>query len=133
MAEKVLLKYSTEKADKPILSSIIKETGVPLNILHADLTPEGGEIFIGIDASEEKINEVIELFKENGVETEKIKRGIRLNEDSCFECGACVSVCPTKALSLSDDYSLNLDEDKCVYCKACIPVCPVGALTLKKL
>lgn len=133
MTEKVLLKYSTEKADEPILSSIIKETGAPLNILHADLTPEGGEIFIGIDASEDKVNEVIELFKENGVETEKIERGIRLDEDSCLECGACVSLCPTKALSLTDDYSLKLDENKCVYCKACIPVCPVRALTLKKI
>lgn len=133
MSKKVLLKYSTEKADKPILASIIRETGASINILHADLTPDGGEIFIGIDEPEEKVDKVIELFEENGVDVERIEKGIQLDEESCLECGACVSLCPTDALKLADDYSLALDEEKCVYCKACIPACLVSALSVRKL
>ncbi|MBS3815436.1 MAG: 4Fe-4S binding protein [Hadesarchaea archaeon] len=133
MVEKVLLKYSTDKAEKPILASVIRKTDVPMNILHADLSTEGGEIFISIDASEGKTSEVINLFKEHGLEIEEIKEAIHLDEDSCIECGACVSICPTDALKLDDDFSLILDEDKCVYCKACVPACPVRALNVRKL
>ncbi len=133
MAEKILLRYSTEKADKPIISSIIQETDAPINILHADLTPEGGEIFISIDASEEKVEKVISLFEERGVDTEKITRGVELNEEICLDCGACVSLCPTDALQLADDDSLVLDKEECVYCRACIPACPVNALSIRKL
>lgn len=133
MAEKILLKYSTEKADEPIIASIIRKMDVPINILHADLSPEGGEIFISIDASEEKINKVIELFEENGVGVEKIEKGIRLDEDTCLECGACLSLCPTDALQLDDDYSIVLNEEDCVYCGACVPACPVNSLTIRSI
>ena len=132
MTHRILLKYSTEKADEPIISYVIRETDSPINILHADLTPEGGEIFIEIDGTDEEINRVIDLFEENGVETEKVERSIRLDKEACVHCGACVSICPTDALTLSDDYELILDEEECVYCKACIPACPVKALSVKR-
>ncbi len=133
MTEKILLKYSTEKADKPIISSIIRETDTPINILHADLTPEGGEIFISIDGPEEKVNKVVDLFKERGVYTEKITEGIELDEESCLDCGACISLCPTEALKLSEDDSLLLDKEECIYCQACVPACPVDALSVREL
>ncbi len=133
MTDKILLRYSTEKADKPIISSIIRETNTPINILHADLTPEGGEIFISIDAPEEKVEKVVNLFKERGVDTEKITEGVELDEKKCIDCGACVSLCPTEALGLSDDDSLFLDKEECVYCRVCVPACPVDALSVRKL
>ncbi len=133
MSENILLRYSTEKADKPIISSIIRETDTPINILHADLTPKGGEIFISIDASEEKIEKIVNLFEGRGVHTEKVTESIELDEEKCIDCGACVSLCPTEALKLADDdYSLLLNEEECVYCRACVPACPVDALSLKK-
>ncbi|KXA90646.1 hypothetical protein AKJ62_00315 [candidate division MSBL1 archaeon SCGC-AAA259D14] len=132
MTTKIILNYSTEKADEPILSYIIQKTNVPINILHADLTPEGGEIFVEVDATDEKVDEVIRLFEEEGVETKKITHGVRLDEETCIDCGACVSLCPTKALKIIDDYSIVLDEDECVYCRACVPACPVNALSMEK-
>lgn len=132
MSEKILLEYTTEKAEEPIISSITRQTDIPINILHADLTPKGGEIFVSIDASEEKFEKIVDLFKESGVEITKVKEGIKLDEDTCLECGACISLCPTDALSLSDeDFSIELDEEKCIYCKACIPACPVDALSIE--
>ena len=132
MTKKFLLKYSAERADKPILASVIRRTDVPINILHADLTAKGGEILVAIDALDERINETVELFKEQGLEVEEIRRVIQLDEEACIECGACVSLCPTEALRLTEDYSLELDEDKCVYCEACVPACPVRALKVRK-
>ena len=132
MTKKVLLKYSAEKAGEPILASIIKETGTLVNILHAEFSAEGGEILLAIDAPEAEVNRVIELFEQKGIETKELKRAIQLDEEKCFDCGACLSLCPTGALRLTDDYSIELDEDKCIYCEICVPSCPVRALKVSK-
>lgn len=48
-------------------------------------------------------------------------------KDLCTGCGACVAVCPKKALTLSYDeegfYFPHLDEDKCVKCQLCEKTC----------
>ena len=132
MTRKVLLRYSTQKVGEPILASVIKNTGVEPNILYAELSAKGGEILLAIDAPDEDTNRAIELFKQKGVEVKEIKRGIELDHDLCFDCGACVSLCPTGALYVTDDKSIELDENKCIYCKLCVPSCPVRALKLSR-
>ena len=132
MTKKVLLKYSAENAKEPILASIIKETGTLLNILHAEFSVKGGEILLAIDAPEVEVNRVIKLFKQKGIEAKELKRAIQLDEEKCFDCGACLSLCPTGALRFTDDYSIELDEDKCIYCEICVPACPARALKVSK-
>ncbi len=132
MTKKVLLRYSAEKVKEPILASIIKETDTLLNILHAEFSAEGGEILLAIDAPDAEVNRVIKLFEQKGIETKELKRAIQLDEEKCFDCGACISLCPTGALRLTDDYSIELDEDKCIYCEICVPSCPVRALKVSK-
>ena len=132
MKKKLLLKYSPEKAAEPVLASVIKQTGVLLNILHADISTKGGEILVSLDAPETDVIKVMTLFAQKGVEVEEVKRVIELDRESCFHCGGCVSLCPTGALGLAEDYSLELEEDKCVYCEVCIPACPVRALKVRK-
>lgn len=47
--------------------------------------------------------------------------------DICTGCGACVSVCPVRALALSYNdegfYYPELDEDKCIRCGMCEKIC----------
>ncbi|MCH5277517.1 MAG: 4Fe-4S dicluster domain-containing protein [Desulfovibrionaceae bacterium] len=47
----------------------------------------------------------------------------------CARCGACVTICPVKALTMSGeaDASVARDPDLCMGCAACIQVCPAGA------
>ena len=45
--------------------------------------------------------------------------------DSCIACGACVSECPTDAISEGDIYVI--DADKCIDCGACAEACPVDS------
>jgi len=132
MTRKVLLRYSTKKATEPILASVIKETGILPNILYAEVGTKGGEILLAIDASDAEIDGAIELFKKKGVEVKEVKRAIELDEDSCFDCGACISLCPTSALYMDKDGSVKLDDNKCIYCGLCVPSCPVHALKLSK-
>ena len=51
-----------------------------------------------------------------------------LLETRCTRCEACLSVCPSGALSL--DSAIEIDRELCIFCCACIKVCPESALDL---
>jgi len=55
-----------------------------------------------------------------------------VDNDRCFGCAACVSLCPTNALVLEDILAI-VDEPSCTHCNFCIPYCPVHALSIKKI
>src|SRR5262245_53787621 len=57
---------------------------------------------------------------------------IELNVEGCTLCLACVSACPTGALSDNPDRPmLRFTEDACVQCGLCKATCPEKAITLK--
>ena len=132
MSRKILLNYSPQKATEPILSSAIKETGLAPNILYAEFGARGGEILLSIDAPNKDVDRLIEFFSKRGVHVKEIKRAIQLDRDLCFDCGACLSICPSGALRQKEDKTVELDENKCVYCELCVPSCPARALRLSK-
>lgn len=47
----------------------------------------------------------------------------------CGKCGACVAVCPTKAMVMEED-GVKTDVDTCILCMACTAVCPKYARVL---
>ena len=57
---------------------------------------------------------------------------VRVDNDRCFGCAACVSLCPVDALVL-DDILAIVDEPSCTHCNFCIPHCPVHALSIIKI
>ncbi len=56
-----------------------------------------------------------------------------LDEDECTSCGVCVDVCPTEALSLTEDDVLEIDTANCIGCGLCASTCPVEAIILKEI
>jgi uncharacterized protein (DUF362 family)/ferredoxin len=56
--------------------------------------------------------------------------------DNCIRCGRCVSVCPAKALTLTDDENHRLqkpqlDAKKCIECCCCHEICPEQAIRME--
>ncbi len=49
----------------------------------------------------------------------------KINDD-CINCSACVSGCPTDAISEGDNVHV-INASLCIECGACNDVCPVGA------
>lgn len=59
-----------------------------------------------------------------------------INPGKCTGCGKCVEVCPSSALSLSDEIAadrrkLFLSRGNCISCGLCKPACPHDAIVLK--
>ena len=52
-----------------------------------------------------------------------------VDDDLCYGCAACISLCPVDALRLENDLAI-VDEKSCTHCEHCIPSCPVFALAI---
>lgn len=51
-----------------------------------------------------------------------------VDQDTCVGCEACVGVCPTSAISVTNGKA-KVDADTCVECGACVATCPVSAIS----
>jgi len=125
---KLKLTYGAKNAEKPILSRIILETGVIMNILEGRITPKAGELIVDVQADREKLQQVITLLKKEGVGVKEIARFIEIDRERCVSCGACVSPCAFGALVQKPNWEVEFIEEKCVGCQICVHACPFGAI-----
>lgn len=52
---------------------------------------------------------------------------IKIDEEKCLRCLACISVCPSGALEEKD--GVPVVNDKCTDCGKCIEACPADAIS----
>jgi MinD superfamily P-loop ATPase len=57
---------------------------------------------------------------------------VRIDEDRCNGCGACVSPCAEGAIVLVDGKARVVREELCDGAGFCLGVCPTGALTIEE-
>jgi NAD-dependent dihydropyrimidine dehydrogenase PreA subunit len=124
---KILLNYSDETLDKPILASIIREKDVLINILRAYADGRRGEMLV--EVPDEVADEIVISFKNKGVDVH-VGSLIELDKELCVDCGACVSVCPTGAVHFEEDRSVTINQSKCIQCALCVDSCPRFAIKL---
>ena len=130
MKLKVTYSKEAKARNEPIFAKAIIETCIEINVLRAKI--DGEKNIMLLDVPEDGIEKFTEFMNKYKINVTPIKESITLDKDSCIDCGACVSICPTDAL-YSDDFSIELDGTKCILCKACIDVCPVGALKMENI
>lgn len=61
-----------------------------------------------------------------------IRQIIRIDEELCNGCGACVIPCAEGAIVLVDGKARVIDESLCDGAGFCIPICPTGALSIEE-
>jgi membrane-bound hydrogenase subunit mbhJ len=61
-------------------------------------------------------------------------RGVpEVNSEKCTGCGACVEVCPAKAIEITDkgdERTVRFNHTKCIFCATCEEVCPEAAIEM---
>jgi L-aspartate semialdehyde sulfurtransferase ferredoxin len=131
MYSKILrLRFPASVADKPNVCNLAKCFDLTFNIFQARIYPRReGLMVMELSGHKKNFNQGVRFLKDMGVKVETVGQDMKRNDDVCFQCGLCTSICPTGALSLKrPEMDVVFDPGKCTACELCIPVCPPRAM-----
>lgn len=128
---RILLRFSEQIVEQPIVSQIILELKVPINIITAHVNSKGGEVLV--EVPDETLDTIVKAFRKKGA-TVSLPKLIEVDTEKCISCGSCVALCPVEAITQAEDLSIVFNKEKCVgsTCSACVDACPVRAITSVK-
>lgn len=58
------------------------------------------------------------------------KRKANADKNICVACGACVKICPKKAIEIINGCYAKVQDEKCVGCGMCAKTCPAGCISV---
>jgi ferredoxin len=124
---RILLSFSENVVEKPIISEIILELKVPINIITAHIDSKSGEVLAEVE--DEVLQKVVKKFRERGA-TVSIPKLIEIDREECISCGACITLCPVEAITVDKEASVVFNQEKCLgsTCSACVDACPSRAI-----
>jgi len=131
MKKEIVLHFSKEIWDKPIVYQLIKEFSLVVNIHKANILPRRESFMVlELDGEKSEIAKGLDYLIEYGVRIDPIEQGIRRDEEHCTHCGACLAICPTGSLHIKDRSTMEVifDSHLCSGCELCVPVCPPHAI-----
>lgn len=126
----LLLRFSKDVVDQPIISNMVHTHNLNFNILKAQIFPRReGMIIMELRGDKEDFDRGLKYLEEVGVEVEPVGQGIRRDNDRCYQCGSCTAVCPTGALHIRrPEMEVLFEPERCSACEACVKTCPVRAM-----
>jgi ferredoxin len=126
----VILNFPRSLVDKPVISSVIRDYDVEVNILQASITPdEEGRMFTLFKGHAPAVNRALDFLRSNRVRMVLPVKNLAWDEQRCVHCGACVGQCLSGAFTQDPLTARTVhDADRCVACELCIAACGYGAL-----
>lgn len=126
----VLLGFPRECVGEPVISGLVRECGLEVNILHARISPsEEGRMLARLEGTEELIGTGLEYLSRRGVEVMHPGASFIWNEELCVHCGACAGICPVGAFTVDPDtFLVSFAMPGCMLCGLCMEVCYYGAV-----
>ena len=133
VAKKIVLHFPQQSIDKPIVSALIRDFNLDFNILKASISPgEEGLMILELTGARKDYDRGIKYLQEAGLEIQSLSQDVLRNEERCTQCGACITMCPTRAFSLErGTRKVNFDNSRCIVCELCVRACPPRAMELK--
>jgi aryl-alcohol dehydrogenase-like predicted oxidoreductase/ferredoxin len=108
-------------------------TGSYLEALDYGSSVEGADsMMVGIGA-EHEVDRLVE-YAEGTIDRSYVpdisKKRIIVDQGDCESCGACIAMCPNKAMHFNKDGLAEVNQSVCITCGYCAPVCPYRAIIL---
>jgi ferredoxin len=130
VSKKIVLQFPARLVDRAIVYHLIKDYDLELNIMKASIIPdEQGLMVIELRGERANYDKGVKYLTGTGVSIQPLSENVVRNDEKCTHCGACVTVCPTKAFKLDFDTRLiSFDASKCIACGLCLKTCPLRAL-----
>jgi L-aspartate semialdehyde sulfurtransferase ferredoxin len=130
ISRRIVLHFPIDLVSDPIISRLVKKYDLECNILKADITPRQiGILVLGLKGDNHNYKEAIEYLKSLKVSVQLLSQDVTRDEDRCIECGACVTICPSDALTRDPlTGTVRFDKDSCIGCELCIAACPMRAM-----
>ncbi len=127
---KIVLRFPPQIVDKPLIYHLVKDYGLMINVLKANVNPyKEGFMVVEISGEPHQYEQGMNFLRERGVILDQLSENVVRNTDRCTHCGACTSACPTHALYISrPSMEVVFDDEKCVVCGVCLKTCPVKAI-----
>ncbi|MBM7855397.1 ferredoxin [Desulfohalotomaculum tongense] len=127
-SKKIILRFSPETSDKPIIYHLVKDFDLVVNIIKAHINPDKEGTLV-LELTGERYEEGINFLKEQKITVQRLAEQINYHKERCTSCGCCTDSCPTGALYLQrPSMQVNFDGDKCIVCQMCVKVCPMKAM-----
>ena len=129
---RIVLHFSKDSVDKPIVYQLVKDYNLVFNILKAEVNPdEEGLMVLELSGDEKEYKKGIEYLKQNGVKVQPLSEDISMDEARCVDCTLCVPLCPTDALIKNPETGkVEFIKDKCIACGICLHACPYRAMKM---
>ena len=126
MTKKVILSFSAESTDRPLVYDLIKRFDIQVNILRGSIDyGKSGTLLLELTADEACLDKGIYYLEANQVSVSPVASRISYDKQHCIHCGNCALSCLAQALTIRQpDWELEFDSDKCILCKLCIKSCP---------
>jgi L-aspartate semialdehyde sulfurtransferase ferredoxin len=134
-SKKVVIHYTAENVDQPIICQLVKEYDLVFNILKARISPRReGVIVLALSGHKKNFDRGIRFLKDKGLKVEPLSKSVNQNFDKCVHCGACTAFCPTDALAFDmQTAKVVFDPERCNGCELCVSACPVRAMEVDLL
>ncbi len=125
-----ILNFPKDLIDRPVISRVIREHDVEVNILQAHITPEtDGHMFAIFSGKKAAVDGALEFLSASHVRVALPTRNLVWDRERCVDCTACVGQCPSAAFTVDEETrEVSYDEKRCIACKLCIPACSYGAV-----
>ena len=133
VSKRIVLTFPHKMVDQPIVYRLVKDHDLVFNILQAKITPEEeGVMVLELKGTKEHYAQGIKYLTSVGLKIQPLDKDVTRDETRCTHCGACVTICPTGALSTEKKtMRVIFDAGKCIACELCVKSCPPRAMAVK--
>jgi len=131
--KRIVLHFTKELVDKPIVFRLVKDFNLSFNILKAEVNPsEQGLLVLELEGNNEYFNQGIEYLKKEGVVVQPLSKDISMDKARCVSCTVCIPLCPTGALvKNTETFEVDFIQERCIACGICLRACPYGAMKIE--